>query len=123
TAQGVGNMLTGLLGGLPMTGVIVRSSTNVDAGAQTRWSTVMHGTWILIFVTIAPEVLEMIPRACLGAILVYTGFKLINYQVLRDLYERGRPEFAICMLTLFGVVFIDLFLGILMGLGASIVKI
>src|SRR5690606_15445751 len=75
-AQGIGNMLTGGLGGLPMTGVIVRSSVNVDAGARTRASTIFHGLWILGFVLVMPEVLEAIPRSALGAILVYTGYKL-----------------------------------------------
>src|SRR5690606_31238594 len=77
-AQGIGNMATGALGGLPMTGVIVRSSVNVDAGARTLRSTMLHALWILVFVVLAPEVLELIPKASLGAILVYTGLKLID---------------------------------------------
>ncbi len=122
-AQGVGNMLTGGVGGLPMTGVIVRSSVNVDAGAHTRWSTIMHGFWILLFVSAAPEVLELIPQAILGAILVYTGYKLMDYKGLIALYQQGRVELAICLVTLFGVVFIDLFIGILAGLATAIAKI
>lgn len=122
-AQGIGNMLTGAVGGLPMTGVIVRSSVNVDAGAETRRSTIMHGIWILLFVSAAPEVLELIPRASLGAILVYTGYRLIDWRSLVALYKQGRSELAICLITLFGVVFIDLFIGILAGLGAAIFKI
>lgn len=122
-AQGVGNMLTGGVGGLPMTGVIVRSSVNVDAGAQTRWSTIMHGIWLLLFVSVAPEVLELIPQAILGAILVYTGYKLMDYKGLVALYQQGRVELGICLVTLFGVVFIDLFIGILAGLATAIAKI
>lgn len=122
-AQGIGNMLTGAVGGLPMTGVIVRSSVNVDAGARTRRSTIMHGIWILLFVSAAPEVLELIPRASLGAILVYTGYRLIDRRSLAALYRQGRSELAICLITLFGVVFIDLFIGILAGLAAAIGKI
>lgn len=122
-AQGIGNMLTGAVGGLPMTGVIVRSSVNVDAGAQTRRSTILHGIWILLFVSAAPEVLELIPRASLGAILVYTGYRLIDRRSLALLYKQGRSELAICLITLFGVVFIDLFVGIMAGLGAAIGKI
>lgn len=122
-AQGVGNILTGAVGGLPMTGVIVRSSVNVDAGAQTRRSTIMHGIWILLFVSVAPEVLELIPKASLGAILVYTGYRLIDRRSLAALYKQGRSELAICLITLFGVVFIDLFIGILAGLAAAIIKI
>lgn len=122
-AQGIGNMLTGAVGGLPMTGVIVRSSVNVDAGAQTRWSTIMHGIWILLFVSAAPQVLELIPQAALGAILVHTGYRLIDRNALRDLYKQGRSELAICLVTLFGVVFIDLFIGIIAGLAAAVGKI
>ncbi len=122
-AQGVGNILTGGVGGLPMTGVIVRSSVNVDAGAQTRWSTIMHGVWILLFVSAAPEALELIPKASLGAILVYTGYKLMDYKGLAALYRQGRAELGICLVTLFGVVFVDLFIGILAGLAVSVFKI
>lgn len=122
-AQGIGNVLTGSVGGLPMTGVIVRSSVNVDAGARTRLSTVLHGVWILGFVLIAPQVLERIPRAALGAILVYTGYKLIDYRAIIALYHRGRSELAICLITLFGVVFVELFVGIVAGLAAAIFKL
>jgi MFS superfamily sulfate permease-like transporter/mannitol/fructose-specific phosphotransferase system IIA component (Ntr-type) len=122
-AQGVGNALAGGLGGLPMTGVIVRSSVNVDAGARTRRSTILHGIWLLIFVAVAPQVLELIPRASLGAILVFTGYKLIDVRVFRELYERGRSELVICLITLFGVVFVDLFAGILAGFAAALLKV
>lgn len=122
-AQGVGNALTGAVGGLPMTGVIVRSSVNVDAGARTRRSTILHGIWILGFVVVVPQLLELLPRASLGAILVYTGYRLIDYKALRALYDQGRSELAICLITLFGVVFIDLFTGIIAGLAAAIAKI
>ncbi|MFW5876987.1 MAG: SulP family inorganic anion transporter [Myxococcota bacterium] len=122
-AQGVGNVLTGSIGGLPMTGVIVRSSVNVDAGARTRLSTVLHGAWILLFVLVAPEVLERIPQASLGAILVYIGYKLIDYPALVELNRRGRAELAIGLITLFGVVFVELFVGIVAGLAAALGKI
>jgi len=122
-AQGLGNFSVGALGGLPMTGVIVRSSVNVDSGARTRLSTILHGFWILAFVAAFPQVLAMIPRACLGAILVYTGFKLFDHRILRMLYARGRAELVICLITLSGVVFIELFTGILMGLAAALIKI
>lgn len=122
-AQGVGNMLAGSVGGLPMTGVIVRSSVNVDAGAQTRLSAILHGVWILLFVVVAPEALERIPKACLGAILVYTGYRLIDRKGLAALFRQGWPELAIALLTLFGVVFIELFVGILIGLAAAFGKL
>jgi MFS superfamily sulfate permease-like transporter/mannitol/fructose-specific phosphotransferase system IIA component (Ntr-type) len=121
--QGIGNLTTGCLGGLPMTGVIVRSSVNVDAGARTRISTILHGIWILLFVAVAPQVLALIPRACLGAILVLTGYKLINIDAMKKLYEQGRSELAICLITLVGVVVVDLFSGILAGLAAAIAKL
>ena len=122
-AQGMGNALTGAVGGLPMTGVIVRSSVNVEAGGRTRWSTILHGIWILIFVAVAPQMLEMLPRASLGAILVYTGYRLVDFREMQALYIQGRAELAICLITLFGVVFIDLFTGIIAGLAAAIFKI
>lgn len=122
-AQGVGNMVTGGVGGLPMTGVIVRSSVNVDAGARTRASAILHGTWILGFVLVAPEVLERIPRSALGAILVYTGYKLIDVRAMQALYRRGRSELAIALITLGGVVFVELFVGVLAGLGAALIKL
>ncbi|MBI5775762.1 MAG: SulP family inorganic anion transporter, partial [Nitrospirae bacterium] len=81
-SQGVGNTLCGLLGALPMTGVIVRSSANVQAGARTRASAILHGAWILLFVAFLPFVLRQIPTACLGAILVFTGYKLMNIAVI-----------------------------------------
>ena len=122
-AQGVGNALAGAVGGLPMTGVIVRSSVNVDAGARTRASTIFHGIWLLIFVAVAPQVLELIPRASLGAILVYTGYKLVDIKGFRDLYDRGRSELIIALITLIGVVFVDLFAGILAGFAAALLKV
>ncbi len=122
-AQGIGNTLTGLVGGLPMTGVIVRSSVNVDAGARTRRSAILHGIWILLFVSAAPQVLGLLPRASLGAILVYTGYRLIDRRALASLYQQGRAELGIALITLFGVVFIDLFMGILAGLAAALAKI
>lgn len=122
-AQGVGNFFSGLLGGLPMTGVIVRSSANVDAGAQTRRSTIFHAVWILVFVLLAPQLLELIPRACLGAILVYIGVKLVDIGAMGRLWEQGRAEFVIFAVTLVGVVFLDLFIGILAGLAAAVLKI
>lgn len=122
-AQGLGNLCSGFVGGLPMTGVIVRSSVNVDAGARTRGSTIMHGIWLLIFVTLAPNILELIPRASLGAILVVTGWKLMDVEALKRLYSQGRSELVICLITLVGVVGVDLFSGIIAGLVAAVIKL
>ena len=91
-AQGIGNIVCGLLGALPMTGVIVRSAANVEAGARTRLATILHGFWLLLFVAGLAMVLRMIPTAALAAMLVYTGFKLINIKAVIDLkqYRLGR---------------------------------
>jgi len=122
-AQGVGNFLSGILGGLPMTGVIVRSSANVEAGAQTYRSTVFHAIWLLLFVSLAPQLLGLIPKACLGAILVYTGIKLVDVGAMGRLWAQGRAEFVIFGVTIVGVVFVDLFVGILAGLVAALLKL
>src|SRR6185369_7859057 len=89
-AQGVGNLLCAVLGGLPMTGVIVRSSANISAGARTRVSTVLHGLWLLVMVALLPGWLAYIPVASLAAILVYTGLKLIDLHVFRALWILSR---------------------------------
>ncbi|KIG15162.1 Sulfate transporter family protein in cluster with carbonic anhydrase [Enhygromyxa salina] len=122
-AQGVGNFFSGLLGGLPVTGVIVRSSVNLEAGALTRRSTIFHAIWLLLFVSLAPQLLGLIPKACLGAILVYTGIKLVDVGAMGRLWTQGRAEFVIFGVTLIGVVFIDLFVGILAGLITAVLKL
>lgn len=94
-AQGVGNTLCGVLGALPMTGVIVRSSANVEAGAKTRLSAFLHGAWMLAFVALLPFVLNLIPTASLAAVLVYTGFKLVTPKAARQLARFGKSEVAI----------------------------
>lgn len=122
-AQGVGNMICGLVGALPMTGVIVRSAANVDAGGKSRWSAVMHGVWLLLFVAALPFVLRMIPTACLAAILVYTGYKLIDKKALKDLREYGKMEVAIFLATVTMIVAADLLTGVLIGVGLSAAKL
>jgi MFS superfamily sulfate permease-like transporter len=122
-AQGVGNVLAGLLGGLPMTGVIVRSATNVAAGAKTRLSTMMHGTWLLILVAALPWVLRLVPTASLAAVLVYTGYKLVNPVNIKRLAQYGVFPLVIYAATVIGIVATDLLTGILIGMGLSIVKI
>jgi MFS superfamily sulfate permease-like transporter len=122
-AQGVGNVICGFLGSLPMTGVIVRSSTNVQAGAQTRLSTVLHGGWLLAFTMALPFVLRMIPTAALGAVLVYTGYKLVNVGHIRHLARYGRMPVLIYAATLVGIVAVDLLTGVLIGIALSIVQL
>lgn len=122
-AQGLGNTVAGGLGGLPMTGVIVRSSANVEAGATSRLSTILHGVWLLGFVALAPSLLATIPKATLGAILVAIGLNLASPSKMRALHDRDRTELGIGLVTLFGVVGLDLFSGILLGLSASILRL
>lgn len=122
-AQGVGNMLCGAASALPITGVIVRSSANIDAGARTRWSAVMHGFWLLLCVWMLPNVLQKIPTACLGAILVYTGYKLVNPKAISHLWAYGKSEVGIYAATLVGIVALDLLTGVLIGIALSAVKL
>jgi MFS superfamily sulfate permease-like transporter len=123
SAQGVGNMLCGLAGALPMTGVIVRSAANVEAGARTRASAIMHGMWLLLFVAALPWVLQMIPTACLAALLVFTGYKLVDLKALRELRTFGRSEVAIYLVTLIMIVASDLLTGVLVGIAVSAAKL
>ncbi|MBI2805527.1 MAG: STAS domain-containing protein [Planctomycetes bacterium] len=122
-AQGIGNAVCGLLGALPMTGVIVRSSANVKAGGRTRWSAVLHGVWILAFVLLLPGVLRLVPTAALAAILVLTGIKLIEIHAIRALWKESRAEGIICIVTAVTVFSVDLLAGVLLGVGLSIAKL
>jgi MFS superfamily sulfate permease-like transporter len=122
-AQGIGNSLCGLLGALPMTGVIVRSSVNVNAGAKTRLSTILHGLWILLFVAALPALLRWIPTSALAAMLVYTGFKLVDLKALRQLGAYGRTEIGIYLATVLGIIATNLLEGVLIGVGLAIVKL
>lgn len=122
-AQGIGNSLCGLFGALPMTGVIVRSTANVQAGARTRLSAFLHGAWILILVVALPQVLRLIPVASLAAILVYTGYKLVNPATVRSLARYGRSEVAIYCITVIAIVATDLLKGVLVGFALAIAKL
>lgn len=123
-AQGIGNLLCGLAGALPMTGVIVRSSANVQAGATTRMSTIFHGIWILGFVALLPWVLREIPMAALGAILVITGWRLVSLAHARHLLSHYGPLPALIWLaTLVTVVVEDLLTGVLVGIGLSMLEL
>ncbi len=122
-AQGIGNMICGGLGALPMTGVIVRSAANVEAGATTRISAILHGAWLLLAVAAFPFVLNEIPTSVLAAILVYTGYKLVNIAQIRKIAEFGRQELAIYFATLVGVVAIDLLTGVILGFALATLKL
>jgi MFS superfamily sulfate permease-like transporter len=122
-AQGVGNVLCGFAGALPMTGVIVRSSANVEAGARTRMSSVFHGFWLLAAVAAAPALLRSIPTAALAAILVYTGYKLVSPAKIRMLARAGRSELAIYFATVIGIVTTDLLTGVAIGFALALLKL
>jgi MFS superfamily sulfate permease-like transporter len=122
SAQGVGNMLCGVLGALPMTGVIVRSSANVQAGAKTRMSAILHGGWLLAFVLLLPTVLQSIPVASLAGVLVYTGIKLVDLKAIKSLGRYGRMPVLIYAATALAIVFTDLLTGVLIGFALTLVK-
>lgn len=121
-AQGIGNSLSGIVGGLPITGVIVRSAANINADAQTRLSAVLHGVWLLLFVSVFPTVLNYIPICALAAILVYTGYKLVDVKAAKYIYNLSKGEFAIYMITLIAILFTNLFEGILIGFACAFIK-
>lgn len=122
-AQGIGNMLCGAVGALPMTGVIVRSSANVQSGAKTKLSAILHGVWLLATVAALPWLLNEIPTAALAAILVYTGYKLVNIARIRAIAEYGRIEIAIYAATLAGIIFADLLTGVVIGFALATAKL
>ena len=124
SAQGVGNLLCGIAGSLPMTGVIVRSSANVQAGAKTRLSAILHGIWILGFVALLPWLLREIPMAALAGILVVTGVRLISIDHARHLLHRYGPlPVVVWAATLIMVVATDLLTGVLVGIGLSVLEL
>lgn len=122
-AQGVGNMLSSLLGGLPMTSVVVRSSANATAGAQSKMSTIIHGLLLLISVVSIPFLLNKIPLATLAAILLLVGYKLAKPAVLLHFWHKGKYQFIPFVATLLGVVFTDLLKGVALGIVISILFI
>jgi MFS superfamily sulfate permease-like transporter len=122
-AQGIGNVVCGAAGALPMTGVIVRSSANVDAGAKTRLSAILHGLWLLLFVALLPGLLSRIPAAALAAVLVYTGWKLIDFPGILRLWRESRGEALIYIATATTIVASDLLTGVILGVVLSATKL
>ncbi len=115
-AQGIGNVVSGLIGGLPITSVVVRTAANVEAGARTRMSTIIHGVLLLASVIVLPGVLRLTPLACLATILIVVGFKLTKPSLYRKVYSQGWDQFLPFIVTVLGVVFTDLLTGVLVGL-------
>jgi len=115
-AQGIGNFTSGMLGGLPMTAVIVRSSANVNAGGQTKASAIMHGGWLILSLLFIPGVINMIPLSCLAAILLITGYKLAKVGLFKKMWVNGRDQFIPFIVTVLAVVFTDLLTGVAVGM-------
>ena len=115
-AQGLGNLISGLLGGLPVTSVIVRSSANVYAGARTRTSSFVHGLLLFICVLLIPSLLNRIPLASLAAILLVIGYKLTKIEIYKKMYHAGMDQFLPFIITVTAIVFTDLLNGVLIGL-------
>jgi MFS superfamily sulfate permease-like transporter len=115
-AQGVGNMVSGLLGGLPLTSVIVRSSANFSSGAKTKMSTIYHGIMLALCVVFIPTILNKIPLSALAAILIFTGYKLAKISLIREFYNKGWDQFVPFMVTIIAILFTDLLVGIVIGI-------
>ncbi|WP_182901417.1 SulP family inorganic anion transporter [Microbispora sp. H10830] len=117
TAQGVANAVSGALGGLPVAGVVVRTTTNARAGARTRWSTVLHGVWVLLFTTAFAWMIALIPLEALAALLLFIGVQMVNLGHVRNL--RSHREMPVYFVTMAGVVLIGLAEGVAIGLGLA----
>jgi carbonic anhydrase/SulP family sulfate permease len=119
-AQGIGNITCGLIGGIPVTSVIVRSSVNINAGARTKLSTLIHGSLLALSVAFLPNYLNLIPLSCLAAILLATGFKLISPSLIMKMYREGYKQFIPFLITTMAIVLTDLIVGVGIGLAVSI---
>ena len=115
-AQGTGNILSSLIGGLPVTSVVVRSSANINAGAKSKASAVLHGLLLMLCVFAIPNILNMIPKAALASILILTGYKLANIALFKEYYARGKQQFIPFIVTILAIIFTDLLIGILVGI-------
>ena len=120
-AQGVGNMLSGLIGGLPVTSVIVRSSANVNAGAKSKASTMMHGTLLLLCVAFIPVLLNLIPKAALAAVLIFTGYKLAKPSLFVSFYKKGWDQFLPFVITIIAILMTDLLKGVILGIVVGLI--
>ncbi len=119
-AQGLGNITAGLVGGIPVTSVIIRTSVNIQSGAKTKVSTVLHGFFILFSVMLIPDVLNKIPLSSLAVILIHTGYKLTRPAIYKNMYKQGLDRFIPFIVTIISIVIFNLLTGILIGLGFSL---
>ncbi|MBX2798153.1 MAG: SulP family inorganic anion transporter [Myxococcales bacterium] len=122
-AQGAGNIVSGLIGGLPITQVIVRSSANIQSGGRTKASAIIHGFFLLTSVMIIPALLNLIPLSVLAAILFVVGYKLAKPALFLEMYHKGMRQFLPFVVTVAGIIFTDLLIGIAMGLAVGVVVI
>lgn len=122
-AQGIGNILSGLLGGLPMTSVVVRTSANVNAGAKTKFSAIIHGVFLLLCVLVIPSILNKIPYATLAAILLLIGYKLAKPSIFKHFFNQGWEQFIPFISTIIGVVGLDLLKGVGIGIAINVFMI
>lgn len=115
-AQGTGNFLSGLLGGLPITAVIVRSAANAEAGAKTKLSSITHGIWLLLVILLAVDVINLIPYCALAVILIRTGYNLAKPKMIYAVYKQGREQFMPFIITVVSILFTDLLIGVIIGM-------
>ncbi len=119
-AQGVGNFISGAVGGIPITSVIVRSSANAEAGAKTKLSSFLHGVWLLLTVLFAVSLVQYIPYCVLAVILVRTGYNLAKPKMIRTIYKQGPEQFLPFIVTVVAILFTDLLIGVLIGIAYAI---
>ncbi len=119
-AQGTGNIISGLLGGLPITSVVVRTSVNVQSGANSKASTIIHGFYILIAILFMTHLIDLIPLATLATILIFTGYNLVNPKLVKKMYNHGVSQFIPFLITIASVLALDLLKGVVVGLISSI---
>jgi MFS superfamily sulfate permease-like transporter len=115
-AQGIGNIVSGLLGGIPITSVVVRSSANVTAGGKTKLSTIFHGILLLLCVMFIPVILNKIPLSSLAAVLIFTGYKLVKLPLFQQFYKKGWDQFVPFLVTIVAILATDLLVGIVIGI-------
>src|SRR4051812_40294623 len=119
-AQGIGNLISGMIGGLPITSVVVRTSANINSGAKTKMATIFHGILLLLCVALIPGILNLIPLSALAAILIYTGYKLAKPAIFVSLYKKGFDQFIPFIATVVVIIFTDLLTGILIGIAIGL---
>lgn len=122
-AQGAGNIVSGLIGGLPITGVIVRSATNIEAGARTRWSAILHGVLLLLAAAAFAPLLNAIPLAALAAVLIHVGYRLASPRLFAQVAQKGRAYAVPFFVTVAAILLTDLLRGILIGLAVGVIVI